>query len=99
MDKLVKRINLNIIIDTIRQSKAGQWLGRKCLWIYRQLAKIIVYAYAFLYMYTGYDKLYHLEIFIDGNKKIPLIGQYAELIGRGIPILEILLAILLVFSF
>lgn len=99
MQKLIDRTRIVSAINLIAQSKTMQWLGRKWLWIYGTVPKIIVYAYAFLYMYTGYDKLYHLETFIDGNKKIPLIGQYAELIGWGIPILEILLAILLVFSF
>src|SRR5690606_33447621 len=41
----------------------------------------------------------HVEEFIDGNSKIPLVGQYAELVGWGIPTLEILLAVLLVLPF
>src|SRR5690606_41668501 len=99
MDKLIKRTNLNIIINTIKQSKAGQWLGRRLLWVYERLPKIVVYGYIFLYMYTGYDKLLNVKEFINGNEKIPLIGQYAELIGWGIPVLEILLAVLLALPF
>lgn len=99
MQKLIDRTRIVSAINLIAQSKTMQWLGRKWLWIYGTVPNIIVHAYAFLYMYTGYDKLHHVETFIDGNKKIPLIGQYAGLIGWGIPILEILLAVLLVFSF
>jgi len=65
----------------------------------QQVAQFIIYSYAFLYMYTGYDKLLNIDSFIKGNSKIPYLGQYAKLIGWGIPILEILLAILLILPF
>jgi len=65
-------------------------------WIYRRLPDLIIYGYAFLYMYTGWAKFMNMATFIRGNSKIPHLGQYAKLIGYGIPSLEIVLAILLV---
>ncbi|SJN50430.1 hypothetical protein FM107_20545 [Sphingobacterium sp. JB170] len=59
----------------------------------------VIYGYAFLYMYTGYDKLINVERFIQGNAKIPFIGQFAEITGWGIPILEVILALLLIIPF
>ncbi len=99
MQKLINRTRIATTLDVIVHSKAAQWLGKKGLWLYGHLLGIIVYGYAFLYMYTGYDKLKHVETFIKGNRKMPLIGQYAELIGWGIPKLEILLAVVLVLPF
>ncbi|MBD1425657.1 MauE/DoxX family redox-associated membrane protein [Sphingobacterium arenae] len=99
MQKLINRTRIGTAMDAIAQTKAAQWIGRKSLWVYTQLPELVAYGYAFLYMYTGYDKLYNLETFIDGNSKIPLVGRYAELIGWGIPTLEILLAVLLVLPF
>lgn len=99
MQKLINRTRIGAAIDVIAHSKAAQWLGKKGSWLYTMLPQLILYGYAFLYMYTGYDKLRHVENFIKGNRKIPLIGQYAEVIGWGIPILEILLAVLLALPF
>lgn len=99
MQKLIGRTRIAAAIDAIAQSKTGHWLGKKSLWLYKVLPELIAYGYAFLYMFTGYGKLTHVEEFIDGNSKIPLVGQYAELIGWGIPTLEILLAVLLVLPF
>ena len=96
MQKLITLSKITATIDGLRQSKALQKLGQIALWIYVRLPEVVVYGYAFLYMYTGYDKLVNAEAFIKGNSKIPLVGQYAGLIGWGIPILEILLAILLI---
>ena len=64
--------------------------------LHKWFIPVIVYGYAFLYMYTGYDKLHDIERFIKGISKISGIGQYAELIGWGIPLIEILLAIMLI---
>lgn len=99
MQKLINRTRIGTAIDAIAQTKAAQWIGRKSLWVYAQLPELVAYGYAFLYMFTGYDKLKHVEEFIDGNSKIPLVGQYAELIGWGVPTLEILLAVVLVLPF
>lgn len=66
-----------------------------------KIGKIIysftVYGYIFLFMYTGYDKLMHIERFIHGVGKIPYAGIFAEYIGWGIPLIEIILALLLIF--
>jgi len=99
MQKLIGRTRIGAAIDAVAQAKAAHWLGKKLLWLYKGLPELIAYGYAFLYMYTGYDKLKHVEEFIEGNSKIPLIGQYAELIGWGIPVIEILLAVLLIIPF
>ncbi|MBD1422569.1 MauE/DoxX family redox-associated membrane protein [Sphingobacterium chuzhouense] len=99
MQKLIGRTRIGTAIDAIAQTKAAHWLSKKLLWLYKGLPELIVYGYAFLYIYTGYNKLRHVQVFIDGNSKIPLVGQYAELIGWGIPSLEILLAVLLALPF
>lgn len=99
MQKLINTTRIRTAIDAIEQTKAAHWLGKKFLWLYKGLPELIAYGYAFLYMFTGYDKLHNVETFIDGNSKIPLVGHYAELIGWGIPTLEILLAVLLVLPF
>ena len=87
MEKLIKQTGIEVLIRSVKKSAASKWL-----------TPIVIYAYAFLYMYTGYDKLHNVAQFIKGSKRIPFFGQYAELIGWGIPILEILLAVFLVFS-
>jgi len=99
MQKLIDRTRIGTAINAMAQSKTAHWLGKKLLWLYKGLPELIVYGYAFLYMYTGYDKLKQVDIFINGNKRIPLVGQYAELIGWGIPVIEILLAVLLTIPF
>lgn len=76
--------------------KRGSSIRSGARWIYRRLHDVIIYSYAFLYMYTGWAKFMNLSTFIRGNSKIPHLGQYAKLIGYGIPSLEIVLAILLV---
>lgn len=76
--------------------KRGSLIRRRARSIYRRLPDVIIYGYAFMYMYTGWAKFMNLSTFIRGNSKIPHLGQYAKLIGYGIPSLEIVLAILLV---
>lgn len=77
-------------------TKRGSFIRRIARSIYRRLPDVIIYGYAFLYMYTGWAKSMNLSTFIRGNSKIPYLGQYAKLIGFGIPTLEIVLAILLI---
>ncbi|WP_294349447.1 MauE/DoxX family redox-associated membrane protein [uncultured Sphingobacterium sp.] len=76
--------------------KRGSSIRSGARWIYRRLPDVIIYGYAFIYMYTGWAKFVNMAAFIKGNSKIPYLGQYAKLIGYGIPSLEIVLAILLV---
>ncbi len=76
--------------------KRGSSIRLAARWIYRHLPDVIIYGYAFIYMYTGWAKFMNMAAFIKGNSKIPYLGQYAKLIGYGIPTLEIMLAILLV---
>lgn len=76
--------------------KRGSSIRSGARWIYRRLPEVIIYGYAFIYMYTGWAKFMNMAAFIKGNSKIPYLGQYAKLIGYGIPSLEIVLAILLV---
>ncbi|HAE66629.1 MULTISPECIES: MauE/DoxX family redox-associated membrane protein [Sphingobacterium] len=93
-----KRINISVYQQDHPASspKRGSSIRSGARWIYRRLPDLIIYGYAFLYMYTGWAKFMNLSTFIRGNGKIPYLGQYAKLIGYGIPSLEIVLAILLV---
>lgn len=76
--------------------KRGSSIRSGARWIHYRLPDLIIYGYSFLYMYTGWAKFMNISTFIRGNSKIPHLGQYAKLIGYGIPALEIVLAILLV---
>ncbi|MDF2515260.1 MAG: Uncharacterized protein K0R59_556 [Sphingobacterium sp.] len=60
------------------------------------LLRINVYGYACLYMFTGVDKLINIERFTKGLNKVPYLQRYASAIGLGIPVLEILLALMLI---
>ncbi len=93
-----KRFNISIYQQdqTASSPKRGSLIRSGARWVYRRLPDLIIYGYAFLYMYTGWAKFMNLSTFIKGNSKIPHLGQYAKLIGYGIPALEIVLAILLV---
>jgi len=93
-----KRFNITVYPQDHPASspKRGSSIRSGARWIYRRLPDLIIYGYAFLYMYTGWDKFMNISTFIRGNSKIPHLGQYAKLIGYGIPALEIVLAILLV---
>lgn len=77
-------------------TKNGSLIRRSARWIKPHIPALVIYGYVFLYFYTGIAKLLNIEAFIRGNSNIPLFGQYAELIGWGIPSLEILLAVLLI---
>ncbi|MEN5085909.1 MauE/DoxX family redox-associated membrane protein [Sphingobacterium faecium] len=77
-------------------AKNGSLICRSARWIKPRIPALIIYGYAFLYFYTGITKLQIITEFIRGNSKIPYLGKYAELIGWGIPYLEILLAVLLI---
>ena len=77
-------------------TKNGSLIRRSARWIKPRIPALIIYGYAFLYFYTGIAKLQIIAEFIRGNSKIPYLGKYAELIGWGIPSLEILLAVLLI---
>lgn len=50
------------------------------------------FGYIFLFTYTGYSKLIEIDTLIGGIHKVPFFGQFAELIGWGIPVLELALA-------
>lgn len=93
-----KRINITVNQQDHPASspKRGSSIRSGARWIYHRLPDVIIYGYAFLYMYTGWAKFMNMATFIRGNSKIPHLGQYAKLIGYGIPMLEIVLAILLV---
>jgi len=78
-------------------TKRGSLIRRAARWIYFRLPDLIIYGYVFMYMYTGWAKFMNMTTFIKGNSKIPHLGQYAKAIGYGIPSLEVVLAILLIF--
>jgi hypothetical protein len=93
-----KRFNITVYPQDQPASspKRGSSICSGARWIYRRLPDVIIYGYAFLYMYTGWAKFTNMATFIKGNSKIPYLGAYAKLIGYGIPSLEIVLAILLI---
>lgn len=57
---------------------------------------VISLAFIFLYCYTGFDKLNHLEKFGKGISKIPYVGGMAVWIGWGVPVVELLISVLLI---
>ena len=57
---------------------------------------VISLAFIFLYCYTGFDKLIHLEKFSKGISKIPYVGGMAVWIGWGVPLVELLISVLLI---
>lgn len=80
------------ISSRIRQT--GRYLLHK---LERWLIPTLSYAFIFLFVYTGSDKLAHLERFSRGIMKIPYIGGLVPIIGPGIPLLEIGIALLLIW--
>lgn len=58
--------------------------------------QLIVSAYAFLYAYTGINKLLKLSRFTESIAGSGLPDKLARLIGWGIPVLELLLACMLI---
>ncbi|WP_394678503.1 MauE/DoxX family redox-associated membrane protein [uncultured Sphingobacterium sp.] len=93
-----KRITISVHQQeqSASSTKRGSLIRRIARSIYRRLPDLIIYGYAFMYMYTGWAKFMNMATFISGNSKIPYLGAYAKLIGYGIPALEIVLAILLI---
>lgn len=57
---------------------------------------VISLAFIFLYCYTGFDKLNHLEKFSKGISKIPYVGGMAVWIGWGVPLAELMISVLLI---
>ena len=57
---------------------------------------IISLAFVFLFCYTGFDKLNHLEKFSRGISKIPYVGGMHVWIGWGVPLAELLISALLI---
>jgi hypothetical protein len=94
MEKYVTTVKSSIKAWT---EQVWQRITGKARWLFQRSHWVVVYGYAFLYMFTGHNKLVNMETFVKGNKHIPVLGQYAEFIGWGIPLLEILLAIVLVY--
>lgn len=77
-------------------TKRGSLIRRLIRRICPLIPDLIIYGYVFLYFYTGIAKLLNMKTFVKGNSKIPYLGNYAEQISWGIPILEIVLAVLLI---
>ena len=59
---------------------------------------IAVYGYAFLYLYTGSDKLANLEKFTGVLNDIPGVEGSASVLAWAIPVAELVLGTCLVFS-
>ena len=58
--------------------------------------KFSIYSYACLYMFTGVSKIKNMDSFSKGLHKVPYLEKYASLIGWGIPMLEIIIALMLI---
>src|SRR5258708_704187 len=50
----------------------------------------------FLFSYTAYSKITEHQAFINGLSHVSVIGPYSNYISWGVPMLEILTAILLI---
>ena len=81
---------------SVTDSSQGSFIYRSAQRLEVVLPQLIPYGFAFLYMYTGWDKLNTMAAFVRGIRKIPYLGGVAEGIGWGIPLLELLLALLLI---
>ena len=58
---------------------------------------LVSLCFVFLFVYTGYDKLTHLEKFNAGISAVPYFGDFADVISLAVPIGEIIIALLLIF--
>jgi len=58
-----------------------------------RVSTIIRLIYVFLFAYTGISKLINSDSFIGEIRKIPFFGSYAWIIGWGIPVLELIMAL------
>jgi len=60
---------------------------------------IIASLYAILFLYTGLIKLIGQKEFRIALEKSPVVNHYIKLIGIGIPIIEVLIGLSLLFPF
>ena len=81
---------------TIRQYISQQNRGGQREKAQKAVYVFSVYGYACLYMFTGVGKLINIESFTKGLHKTPYIQQHASLMGLCVPLLEILLALMLI---
>lgn len=61
------------------------------------IADIVAYLFIILFMYTAANKLLTIPSFASTLAKSPLIGPYHIVLAWGIPILEIVISIVLIF--
>lgn len=69
------------------------------LWNFSWIPAAIRFLYVFLFTYTGFSKLQDIGSFAKGIRKVPFFGDQAELIGWGIPIMELMLAMGMILPF
>ena len=69
-----KRINISVYQQDHPASspKRGSSIRSGARWIYRRLPDLIIYAYDFLYMYTGCDKFTIISTFIEAIARSPI---------------------------
>ena len=99
MRKLIIRAKIDLRSDTSKKRAIWRLLLKQGYRLQKHFPHIIIFGYAFLFMYTGSDKLKNVEAFINGNMNIPYLGMHAEIISWSVPILECLLAMLLILPF
>lgn len=61
------------------------------------IVDITAYLFIILFMYTATNKLLTIKSFASTLAKSPLIGHYHMIVAWGIPILEIVISIVLIF--
>lgn len=65
---------------------------------YRIVFSTVRSIYGLVYLYSGMDKLFSLEKFRGRLESVPLFQGTAPLIALGLPVIEIILSIILLFS-
>ncbi|WFB63267.1 hypothetical protein PZ892_16535 [Sphingobacterium sp. WM] len=76
------------------QDKDQHSIAGRSLTLTSPLVKAMVrILYVFLFAYTGYSKLFDHASFTKGLSKVPVLGHFSELLGWGVPILELTLAL------
>lgn len=61
----------------------------------RNIVEVISAMYIFLFVYTAFNKLLVLGTLQKVLKEYPLIGDYASLVSWGLPVTELIIAVLI----
>ncbi len=72
-------------------------MKQKTRWL--MVPEIVAALYVLLFVYTGVDKLRNWELFRGALQKSELTADYAGLLGTGIPLLELGIALAVIIPF